>query len=187
MDHIIEGLVRGGPTDAWFSLRRWIFALFFTLTRQVVQPHSGPCEDAAAAGRAAAATIVRLPTHVVPYKRLPATGTFTVDTIPAGLLGRHNTKVGVWGQINCVRGRLRLTTLDGQIETVTLAPGPTRDGVDPGIAVVAPQQYHQVTPLSGDTEMFIRFHAKAANDDLSLGGATGGAPPVRKRAGAGLG
>lgn len=119
-------------------------------------------DDAARRGNASSAvTIVQLPTEAQPYKRLPAEGTFTRQNIPKGLLGKHNTKAGVYGKINVTCGVLQLETLDGALETVTITAGHH--------AIVAPRQYHTVTPLSDDVEMYIEFHAKP-NDDVKGGG-----------------
>eukprot|EP00656_Telonema_subtile_P015398 TRINITY_DN18058_c0_g1_i2.p1 TRINITY_DN18058_c0_g1~~TRINITY_DN18058_c0_g1_i2.p1 ORF type:complete len:144 (+),score=37.68 TRINITY_DN18058_c0_g1_i2:195-626(+) len=95
-------------------------------------------------------TAVKMPPDAFAYKRLPGEGYFTKDTILKGLLSRHNTKAGVWGQINVVKGKLQLQTLDGELETVVMSRGQN--------GVVAPRQYHQVKPLSDDLQMFIVFH-----------------------------
>jgi tellurite resistance-related uncharacterized protein len=47
-------------------------------------------------------TTVHMPEEAVAYRRIPAEGVFTVDTIPAGLLARHNTKPNVCVLILCV-------------------------------------------------------------------------------------
>ena len=95
-------------------------------------------------------TAVKMPLGALPYKRLPAEGYFTNDSILPALLNRHNTKAGVWGRISVVQGILQLQTLEGELETVVMSRG--QDGV------VAPQQYHQVKALSEDMRMFIVFH-----------------------------
>jgi tellurite resistance-related uncharacterized protein len=163
-DHVLERLVWGGPTESLFTLPRIVAGISFKITEWFVRHDVVPAVDDEAGGRSAAATLVRLPVDAVPYKRLPAVGAFTNETMPRGLLGRHNTKAEVWGQINCVRGQLKLATLDGELEEVVLTPGPTKGGVNPGVAVVNPRQYHQVTPLTADTEMFVHFHKRAGTD-----------------------
>ena len=70
------------------------------------------------------------------YRSTP-TPIFDQDTIPAALQRRHDTKVGVWGVIRVLEGKLRLTMLDPPSETV-LTPG------NPGL--VLPKQPHFVTP-----------------------------------------
>ena len=124
---------------------------------------------------APAATILQLPPDVIPYKRLPAEGTFTVDTMPRGLLSRHNTKEAVWGEINVVKGQLQLNQLEGEIEEVLLSPSNS-------IGVVAPTQYHVVKPLTDDMEMFIRFCARPGTGPLALtpGDDTGGGDGTQK-------
>src|SRR5690606_3716072 len=56
-----------------------------------------------------------LPDDVAPYKRTPE---FTQDTVPAGLVGEHRTKPGVWGKIVVLEGRLRYHILEPAPETV---------------------------------------------------------------------
>lgn len=70
-------------------------------------------------------------------KTYRSTPIFDQDTIPAALQRRHETKVGVWGVIRVLEGKLRLTMLDPPSETV-LTPG------NPGL--VLPKQPHFVTP-----------------------------------------
>lgn len=74
--------------------------------------------------------------EIKPYRSTP-TPIFDQDTIPAALQRRHDTKVGVWGVIRVLEGKLRLTMLDPPSETV-LTPG------NPGL--VLPKQPHFVTP-----------------------------------------
>eukprot|EP00040_Diaphanoeca_grandis_P012454 m.63093 g.63093 ORF g.63093 m.63093 type:complete len:407 (+) comp23239_c0_seq1:275-1495(+) len=160
-DHVLERLVWGGPTPSLFTPPRMMFIVLTRITALFARRDVVAVESDEASKRTLAMTTVKMPFDAVPYKRLPSEGVFTVDTIPRGLLGRHNTKVGVWGEINCVKGQLQLNTLEGTVETVTLAPGTTTvHGENPGIGVVNPQQYHFVKPLTDDTEMFIRFHNK---------------------------
>lgn len=49
-------------------------------------------------------TTLKLPRDVTRYKRLPAEGEFTPETMPRGLLDQHNTKAGVWGKICVAQG-----------------------------------------------------------------------------------
>eukprot|EP01116_Phalansterium_solitarium_P014344 TRINITY_DN3195_c0_g2_i1.p1 TRINITY_DN3195_c0_g2~~TRINITY_DN3195_c0_g2_i1.p1 ORF type:complete len:138 (+),score=54.43 TRINITY_DN3195_c0_g2_i1:201-614(+) len=99
---------------------------------------------------ARAGVLQPLPSHMQPYKRLPPTGTFVKDTIPAGLRRRHNLREGTWGQLNVVRGRLLFRTLEPTAEEFELSPG------QPG--TIEPQVYHEVEPLTDDIEFFVVFH-----------------------------
>eukprot|EP00927_Polykrikos_kofoidii_P047670 TRINITY_DN41944_c0_g1_i1.p1 TRINITY_DN41944_c0_g1~~TRINITY_DN41944_c0_g1_i1.p1 ORF type:complete len:400 (-),score=61.36 TRINITY_DN41944_c0_g1_i1:351-1550(-) len=154
-DHVLERLVWGGPVKSPLAPQRLMFKLVTAITRRFV------CH-LVALPRSVAATILQLPPHVVEYKRLPEDGTFTVATMPRGLLSRHNTKADVWGAIHVVKGRLQLNQLEGEVEEVVLTP-------TSGIGVVAPSQYHQVKPLTDDMEMFIRFCAKPGTGPLAAG------------------
>lgn len=87
-----------------------------------------------------------LPPGLTAYRRTPV---FTETTLPAALRRRHRTKAGVWGVINIVEGRLRLTYLDPPSETIL-------DPATPG--VIAPEEPHEVAPL-GPVRFFVEFHA----------------------------
>eukprot|EP00039_Didymoeca_costata_P027728 m.19044 g.19044 ORF g.19044 m.19044 type:complete len:176 (-) comp6473_c0_seq1:104-631(-) len=104
------------------------------------------------ASKAEIATFAKLPPTVTAYKRIPASGVFTAETIPKGLLTRHNTKPEVFGEINVTKGELLFELLEGTYERVLLSP--SKKGI------VLPQQWHKVTPRKKDTEMFIRFYAE---------------------------
>ncbi len=67
-----------------------------------------------------------------PYKSTPV---FDENTLPAGLRKEHRTKVGVWGIIRVLEGRLRYRVLDPASET-------TLDSENPGL--IFPDQPHFV-------------------------------------------
>jgi thiamine pyrophosphate-dependent acetolactate synthase large subunit-like protein len=50
----------------------------------------------------------KLPKGVVKYSQIPIdrNKTFTLNTIPRGLLNRHTTKIGTWGVIRIIKGSL---------------------------------------------------------------------------------
>ena len=80
-----------------------------------------------------------------PYRSSPI---FDERSLPAALQREHRTKVGVWGVIRVIEGKLKLTYLDPPSETV-LDPG------RPGL--VQPQQPHFVTPI-GAMKMQVDFY-----------------------------
>ena len=89
----------------------------------------------------------RLPTHLHSYKRTPS---FTEATVPAGLLGEHATKDGVWGLIHVEKGQLRYVLADprrGASSVLITADSP------PG--VVEPTIVHRVQPAGP-----VRFHVE---------------------------
>ena len=87
-----------------------------------------------------------LPDNVIPYRTI---GPFTQDTLPAGLLKEHNTKAGVWGQLEVESGSVRyLITEPGQEATEVLSPN--RGGV------IVPQQKHHLE-LMGPVSLKITF------------------------------
>lgn len=68
-----------------------------------------------------------------------STPSFDETSIPAGLLGVHTTRSGVWGRIVIERGRLLLRLLAPDAEEIVLEPD--RPGILP------PEHRHQVQPL----------------------------------------
>lgn len=96
-----------------------------------------------------------------PHKRTPV---FTEDTVPAGLLGDHSTKDGVWGLIHVEEGKLRYFVTDPrrppseQVLTPATAPG-----------VVEPTILHRVEPV-GTVRFYVQFlrdpqHAASQNSN----------------------
>jgi tellurite resistance-related uncharacterized protein len=80
-----------------------------------------------------------------PYRSIPV---FDENSLPAGLRREHRTKLGVWGIIRVLEGRLRYEVLDPVSETI-LEPG------HPG--VVLPGVPHRVEPL-GAMRMRVEFY-----------------------------
>jgi tellurite resistance-related uncharacterized protein len=80
-----------------------------------------------------------------PYKSTPV---FDENTLPAGLRREHRTKVGVWGIIRVLEGRLRYRVLDPVSETIL---DPNNSGL------VLPDQPHSVEPL-GAMRMQVDFY-----------------------------
>jgi cupin 2 domain-containing protein len=81
-----------------------------------------------------------------PYKTL---GPFGIDTLPSGLKARHNTRVGVWGEIKCIEGQMILHFEDGIKPSVQLPMGKS--------VIVKPQEYHRVELLGESTRMLVSF------------------------------
>ncbi len=86
-----------------------------------------------------------LPDDVAAYHQTPE---FTESTVPAGLLGAHTTKSGVWGRIRVIEGSLWYRILEPVVEEVLLEPG-----VD---GIVQPGVEHQVETC-GPTRFFVEF------------------------------
>jgi tellurite resistance-related uncharacterized protein len=89
-----------------------------------------------------------LPPDVVPYRR---TAEVTEATVPQGLLRAHTTKVGAWGLIHVLEGRLAYRVTDPRrpasetVLTAEAAPG-----------VVEPTILHEVEPL-GPVRFYVEF------------------------------
>ena len=96
-----------------------------------------------------------LPPDVQPYQR---TKEFSEQSVPAGLLRRHDTKPGVWGRIRVLEGSLLYRILEPEPEEQLLTP--ERDGI------VEPEIPHEVAP-QGRVRFFVEFLKKpdAASQD----------------------
>lgn len=90
----------------------------------------------------------RLPDGLHSYKRTPI---FTEATIPAGLLGEHATKEGVWGLIRVEAGELRYLVTDAHREETRELLTPL---TEPGI--VEPTIIHRVEPV-GPVRFYVEF------------------------------
>lgn len=89
--------------------------------------------------------------NALPYKSTPV---FNENTLPAGLRKEHRTKVGVWGIIRVLEGKLRYVVLDPHSES-------TIDADNPGL--VLPDQPHLVEPL-GPMQMRVDFYNEDPGD-----------------------
>mgnify|MGYP001201194215 CR=1 FL=1 len=93
------------------------------------------------------APATELPEGLEAYSR---TGTFTQDTVPAGLLKDHTTKAGSWGLIHVEEGVLGYRVTDPRRL-------PTARDLTPesGPGVVEPTILHHVEPIGP-----VRFHVE---------------------------
>ncbi len=81
-----------------------------------------------------------------PYRSTPV---FDEASLPAALRREHRTKVGVWGVLRVLEGRLKLTYLDPPSETI----------ITPGVpGLILPDQPHFVEPL-GAMRMQVDFYS----------------------------
>jgi tellurite resistance-related uncharacterized protein len=90
------------------------------------------------------------PPTAAPYRR---TTVFDENTLPSALRREHRTRLGVWGVIRVLDGRLRYQVLDPPSEVI-LEPG------HPGL--VLPDQPHRVEPL-GRVRMRVEFYHQLPN------------------------
>jgi tellurite resistance-related uncharacterized protein len=80
-----------------------------------------------------------------PYRSTPI---FDAQTLPGALRREHRTKLGVWGVVRVLEGRLRLVYVEPPGEVV-VEPG------RPGLLL--PDQPHFVEPI-GDMRMQVDFY-----------------------------
>jgi tellurite resistance-related uncharacterized protein len=87
-----------------------------------------------------------LPAGHVAYKR---TLTFTRESVPPGLLRRHDTKAGVWGVLHVSSGALEFLEPDGEGEKRQIVAAGQQ-------AIILPEVPHRVAPL-GEVEFHVEF------------------------------
>ena len=93
-----------------------------------------------------------LPEDARPYRRI---GPFEAESIPAGLLRRHDLKPDVWGELTIAAGRIRFCWDD---ET-----GGERLLVAGDVVLVPPRVPHHLE-IDGPVTLSIAFHAAKAPD-----------------------
>jgi tellurite resistance protein tehB len=95
----------------------------------------------------------RMPEKLIAYKRMPL---WTKDTMPEAVQRKHNTKVGTWGKITVLKGRLKFVELTEDGEEV--ASHIFEAGADNPMA--QPQAWHRVEALTDDVEWFLEFYCE---------------------------
>lgn len=92
----------------------------------------------------------QMPSGYVAYSKTPV---FTVDRIPPGLLSKHSTKAGIWGQLKVLSGNLAFV-IEGALESrQTLAAGES--------VVIVPELEHRVEAL-GPVQFCVEFYRAPA-------------------------
>lgn len=94
-----------------------------------------------------------MPEKLIAYKRLPL---WTKDTMPEAVQRKHNTKVGTWGKITVLKGKLKFVELTEDGEEV--ASHIFEAGADNPMA--QPQAWHRVEALTDDVEWFLEFYCE---------------------------
>ena len=94
-----------------------------------------------------------MPEKLIAYKRLPL---WTKDTMPEAVQRKHNTKVGTWGKITVLKGRLKFVELTEDGEEVVSHI--FEAGADNPMA--QPQAWHRVEALTDDVEWFLEFYCE---------------------------
>lgn len=94
-----------------------------------------------------------MPEKLIAYKRMPL---WTKDTMPEAVQRKHNTKVGTWGKITVLKGKLKFVQLTEDGEEV--ASHVFEAGADNPMA--QPQSWHRVEALTDDVEWFLEFYCE---------------------------
>lgn len=87
-----------------------------------------------------------MPAGHVAYRRTPA---FNRETVPKALLGRHDTKAGVWGLLYVTSGALEFLEGDGESATQLVISAGQH-------AIIRPEVEHHVGLLD-DVEFYVEF------------------------------
>lgn len=87
----------------------------------------------------------RLPESAKAYSK---TAVFTGESLPAKLGQAHNTKAGVWGCLNVLRGEVRYYLEGDETPLATVSAGET--------FIIKPAEWHFVR-ASDDVEFFVEF------------------------------
>ena len=90
---------------------------------------------------------------LIAYKRMPL---WTKDTMPEAVQRKHNTKVGTWGKITVLKGKLKFVELTEDGEEV--ASHIFEAGADN--PMVQPQAWHRVEALTDDVEWFLESYCE---------------------------
>ncbi|OOF58334.1 SAM-dependent methyltransferase TehB [Rodentibacter myodis] len=91
--------------------------------------------------------------QLICYKQMPV---WTKDTLPQMFQQKHNTKVGTWGKLTVLKGKLKFYELteEGEViaEHIFTAENET--------PFVEPQAWHRVEALTDDLECSLGFYCK---------------------------
>ncbi|EIJ68798.1 SAM-dependent methyltransferase TehB [Pasteurella bettyae] len=92
-----------------------------------------------------------MPQELICYKKMPI---WTKDSLPKMFQEKHNTKVGTWGKLTVLKGKLKFYVLkeDGSVVSEHIF---TANNQTP---FVEPQVWHRVEALSDDLECYLEFY-----------------------------
>ena len=91
--------------------------------------------------------------ELICYKQMPV---WTKDKLPKMFQEKHNTKVGTWGKLTVLKGKLKFYELteDGDVIAEHIFTP------ESNIPFVEPQAWHRVEALSDDLECTLGFYCK---------------------------
>ncbi len=103
--------------------------------------------------------MAKIPSDFVNYKTTPI---FTLENIPKLFLHHHNTKKGVYGEINVTSGKLKFTGFESRHSDIA-----KEVIIEEGASAISPPQYwHKVEFLTEDTKFFVKFYAQKDSDTV---------------------
>ena len=89
--------------------------------------------------------------ELICYKKMPV---WTKDSLPKMFQEKHNTKVGTWGKLTVLKGKLKFYVLTENGDIVSEHIFTPQDETP----FVEPQLWHRVEALSDDLECFLEFY-----------------------------
>ena len=91
--------------------------------------------------------------QLICYKRMPV---WNKDGLPKMFQEKHNTKVGTWGKLTVLKGKLKFYVLTEEGDIISEHIFTPTDETP----FVEPQLWHKVEALSDDLECYLEFHCK---------------------------
>lgn len=91
--------------------------------------------------------------ELICYKKMPV---WNKDSLPKMFQEKHNTKVGTWGKITVLQGKLKFYVLTEQGDIVSEHIFTAQDDTP----FVEPQLWHRVEAASDDLQCYLEFYCK---------------------------
>lgn len=97
-----------------------------------------------------------LQNELICYKKMPI---WTKDSLPKMFQEKHNTKVGTWGKVTVLKGKLKFYVLTEEGNIVSEHIFSANDDTP----FVEPQLWHRVEACSDDLECYLEFYCTKAD------------------------
>lgn len=91
--------------------------------------------------------------ELICYKIMPE---WNASNIPKGFKAKHNTKVGTWGKLRVIAGKLKYYALDESGVTTDTAVFDSASD----IPFIQPQAWHKIEPISDDLRCQLSFYCQ---------------------------
>ncbi|TCP94781.1 tellurite methyltransferase [Cricetibacter osteomyelitidis] len=94
--------------------------------------------------------------ELICYKKMPV---WTKDSLPKMFQEKHNTKVGTWGKVTVLQGKLKFYVLTEEGDVVSEHIFTANDDTP----FVEPQLWHRVEAMSDDLQCYLEFYCQKAD------------------------